>query len=52
MLAEWVEMLRGERPNPIDVHRAMDMTLPCLISQDSIQQGGVWLDVPNSRDWE
>ncbi len=51
MLGEWVEILRGERPNPIDVHRALDMTLPCLISQQSIQQGAVWLDVPDSRDW-
>jgi len=29
----------------------MDMTLPGLISQDSIRAGGVWLDVPDSRAW-
>ena len=29
----------------------MDMTLPGLISQQSIRQNGQWLDVPNSRDW-
>jgi hypothetical protein len=29
----------------------MDMTLPGLASQISIQQDGQWLDVPDSRDW-
>ena len=36
---------------PIGIHEAMDMTLPGLISQESIVQGGAWLDVPDSRDW-
>jgi len=27
------------------------MTLPGLISQDSIRAGGAWLDVPDSRAW-
>ena len=29
----------------------MDMTLPGLLSQQSIEEGGSWLDVPDSRDW-
>ncbi len=29
----------------------MDMTLPGLISQQSILEDGRWLDVPESRDW-
>ena len=29
----------------------MDMTLPGLVSQESIRQGGAWLDVPDSRVW-
>jgi hypothetical protein len=28
------------------------MTLPGLVSQDSIRRGGEWLDVPNSREWK
>jgi len=36
-------------PCPIGIHEAMDMTLPGLISQASIAEGGAWLDVPDSR---
>jgi len=38
-------------PCPIGIHEALDMTLPGLASQASIAQGGVWLDVPDSRAW-
>jgi len=43
-------ILDGRRP-PIGVHEAMDMTLPGLVSQQSIEQGSVWLPVPDSRQW-
>jgi hypothetical protein len=36
---------------PIGIHQAMDMTLPGLISQESIATGSVWMDVPDSRNW-
>lgn len=48
---EFIRAVLGEKANPIDVHRAMDMTLPGLISQESIRMGGIWLDVPDSRKW-
>ena len=35
----------------LGVHEALDMTLPGLISQQSIAQNGVWLPVPDSRSW-
>jgi predicted dehydrogenase len=41
---------RGAEPE-IGIHQAMDMTLPGLVSQQSIAEGGRWLDVPDSRDW-
>ena len=50
-ILDFVRTLRGECPNPIGIHETMDMTLPGLISQQSILQGGAWLPVPNSRDW-
>jgi hypothetical protein len=50
-LVDFVDAIRGERPCPIDIDRAMDMTLPGLISQASIEQAGAWLDVPDSRQW-
>jgi len=38
-------------PPLIGIHEAMDMTLPGLISQQSIVQRSSWLPVPDSRDW-
>lgn len=43
-------ILDGRKP-PIGIHEAMDMTLPGLVSQQSIQQGSCWLPVPDSREW-
>lgn len=43
-------ILQGRAPT-IGIDEALDMTLPGLISQLSIQQGGAWLDVPDSRAW-
>jgi len=43
-------LLNGKKPR-IGIHEAMDLTLPGLISQDSISLDSKWLPVPNSRDW-
>jgi hypothetical protein len=48
---DFLRAVRGEAPCPIGVHEAMDMTLPGLVSQQSILQDGAWLPVPDSRDW-
>lgn len=51
VLADFVAAVRGERPPAVDVHYALDMTLPGLMSQISIAQGGRWVEVPDSRVW-
>ena len=51
MLAEFLRAVREGGPSPVDVHAALDMTLPGLISQQSCEQNGAWIDVPDSRDW-
>lgn len=48
---EFVNAVVNGCPPPIGIHEAMDMTLPGLISQRSIAEGGRWLEVPDSRDW-
>jgi predicted dehydrogenase len=48
---DFVRSILAGTPPPIGIHEALDMTLPGLISQQSIAQGGVWVDVPNSRAW-
>jgi predicted dehydrogenase len=48
---DFVRALQGKAPCPVGIHEAMDMTLPGLVSQQSIQKAGAWLTVPDSRDW-
>jgi hypothetical protein len=36
---------------PVGIHDAMDMTLPGLVSQASVAEGGAWMPVPDSRAW-
>ncbi len=50
-MLDFVRAIRGEAPSPLGIHEAMDITLPGLISQQSIQQDGAWLPVPDSRAW-
>ncbi len=50
-VVDFIKAIRGEAHCPIGIHQAMDMTLPGLVSQQSIQQDGAWLEVPDSRTW-
>lgn len=50
-VVDFVKAITDGAPPPVGVHEAMDMTLPGLVSQQSIAQGGRWLDVPDSRGW-
>jgi predicted dehydrogenase len=50
-IMDFVASIVDGAPCPIGIHEAMDMTLPGLISQESIRAGGAWLDVPDSRSW-
>jgi predicted dehydrogenase len=45
------DVILGRRKNDLDIHHAMDMTLPGLISQLSTEKEGIWLEVPDSRIW-
>ncbi|HNQ34776.1 MAG TPA: Gfo/Idh/MocA family oxidoreductase [bacterium] len=48
---DFLDSIRGRRPPPVGIHEAMDMTLPGLVSQESINREGAWLPVPDSRGW-
>ena len=50
-MLDFVNAILGKAPCPVGIHEAMDMTLPGLVSQESILKDGQWLDVPDSRDW-
>ncbi len=50
-MADMVAALEDGAPPTVGIHDAMDMTLPGLVSQASIHDGGRWMDVPDSREW-
>ena len=50
-LLDFVAACLGRRPLSLGIDEAMDMTLPGLMSQRSIQEGGRWIEVPDSREW-
>jgi len=50
-ILDFVKSITGEIDCPIGLHEALDMTLPGLVSQQSIEQEGKWLAVPDSREW-
>ena len=50
-ILDWVHAIRNGTPPRIGIHEAMDMTIPGLISQQSIAGHGRWLAVPDSREW-
>ena len=49
IVREFVEAIRQDKAPPIDVYRALDYTVPGLVSEQSILQGGVPLPVPDFR---
>ncbi|MCC6945322.1 MAG: Gfo/Idh/MocA family oxidoreductase [Thermomicrobiales bacterium] len=51
MMIDFAAAVRGERANPIDIHRAMDFYLPGLLADDSAVAGGVPIEVPDTRRW-
>ena len=51
MLQEFVARVQNDTKPPIDVDKAMDMTLPGIVAHQSGLLGGAKLDVPDSRTW-
>ena len=49
---EFVDAIVNDTKPPIDVYESLDMTVPGLISEASINRGGVPLPVPDFRDIE
>jgi len=50
-VADFVAAIVDGRPPRLGIDESLDMTLPGLVSQQSIQEEGRWLPVPDSRNW-
>lgn len=51
MVKDFVQCIREEKPVPIDIYKALEFTLPGLMSEESIVAGGKPVEVPNVRAW-
>lgn len=52
VIQDFIRLIDGGEPwCRIDIHGAMDMTLPGLMSQASIEREGEWVAVPDTRAW-
>jgi hypothetical protein len=49
IVRDFVQSIIQGTPPPIDVYRALDFTVPGLISEESIARGGIPLPVPDFR---
>lgn len=47
----FIDALVSDSDPAIDIHEGLDMTLPGLVSQQSIDSDGEWVHVPDSREW-
>ena len=50
-ILDFFDAIEGHCAAEIRIHESMDMTLPGLMSQQSIARGDEWTMVPDSRDW-
>ena len=51
IMTDFIDAIYEGKRVPIDIYDSLDMTLPGLISQESILQNGAWLPVPDPREW-
>jgi len=51
MLKDFLKSIEEGATPPIDVHVAMDYTVPGIVAAQSVEQAGATLPVPDSRDW-
>lgn len=50
LVRDFLESIKNDTTPPIDIVKAMDMTIPGLIAHEAAMKGGVWLDVPRITD--
>ena len=50
LVEDFLNSIKNDTTPPIDIVRAMDMTVPGLIAHEAAKKGGVWLDVPRITD--
>ena len=47
LVRDFVEAIVNDKKPPIDVVKAIDMTIPGIVAHEAAMKGEVWLDVPH-----
>lgn len=50
LVRDFLKSIQNDTTPPIDIVRAMDMTVPGLIAHEAAKKGGIWMDVPRLTD--
>mgnify|MGYP006354313139 FL=1 len=50
LVKDFLDCIKNDTTPPIDIVRAMDMTVPGLIAHEAAKKGGIWMDVPRITD--
>jgi predicted dehydrogenase len=48
-IRDFIDSIFEDATPPIDIYQSLDMTLPGILSEQSIAQNGAWIHVPNPR---
>lgn len=51
MIKDYLDSILNDKPVPIDIYRALELTIPCILSEESISSGGNQVKIPDFREW-
>lgn len=51
MVQDFIDSIMENRPSPIDIFSALEMTIPCILSEKSIVLNGNGIEIPKVRTW-
>lgn len=51
-MAIFIDALVNGKPSPCDIDEGIRMTLPGIISRESMAKNGAWIDVDDPEDWD
>ena len=51
-MAAFIDALANGKKSPCDIDEGIRMTLPGIISRESMAKNGAWVDVDDPADWD
>lgn len=51
MIKDYVQSISENKPVPIDIYRALELTIPCILSEKSVLSKGNQVEIPDIHKW-